>query len=82
MVDTMQTLYISDHPKYHELNPILGRHPKREKVLVYMGAMAVAHACVSCVLSPQYRKWWQYGAIVGEAAVVIHNQSIGIGVTF
>lgn len=83
MADWSQTRYIARHPKeYHEVNPVLGRHPSVGKVNTYFAVTGLANIWVSGALSPKYRKWWQYFCIGFEGGVVAHNASIGIKFDF
>lgn len=83
VVDWGQTLEIARHPQnYYEKNPFFGKHPSVGRVNSYMAAGAVAHAVISYVLPPKYRKWWQYSTIVLSGGCVINNFSLGIGVKF
>ena len=83
VVDWGQTLNIADHPtKHKEYNPILGRHPSRGDVNLYMPLAIIVHGTVSYLLPQKYRKWWQYITIGTEAVTISHNFSLGIGVTF
>ena len=74
-VDMMQTRYIFDSPNYYETNPLI----KERYVNLYFPVMFALHTGVAWVLPPSARKWWQYGWIGAQTAIVIKNKSIGIG---
>ena len=83
VVDWGQTLDIARQPhKYHELNPILGKHPSVGKVNTYMALSAVAHLGISLALPKEYRKWFQYLTIGATGSLVVHNFNIGLKVRF
>ena len=90
--DWSQTQYIQGHPKYRELNPILGAHPSRGRVNNYFLAAGLLHPLISYSIpsiveyfggSPEtaqdVRKWWQLGSAAFEAGVVGRNAHMGIG---
>ena len=59
-VDWLQTRYISTHSiKFHEVNPILGKHPSIGKVNMVMGASLIGHWLISYILPKHYRRIWQ-----------------------
>jgi hypothetical protein len=83
VIDWGQTLEIARHPEdYHEINPIMGKHPSVGNVNVYMGLSSIGHLAVSYVLPPKIRPYWQYLTIVTSGACVINNFNIGLGVKF
>ncbi len=83
VIDWGQTLEIARHPeKYHELNPILGRHPSVGRVNVYMGLSALGHLGMSYILPKKARLYWQYISIGVSAGCVVNNYKIGLGVKF
>jgi len=83
VADWSQTLQIADHPeKWKELNPILGSHPSRGEVSIYMGTSIILHAAIAYILPQPYRTWWQYAWIGIETAAVGQNLSVGIGIGF
>jgi hypothetical protein len=83
LIDMAQTLYISDHPdKYCELNPLLGKHPSKDKVVGYfIGAIAL-HTAISFVLNERERRWFQGGTLFIETGVALRNFSLGIGFSY
>ena len=81
MIDWSQTLYGADHPQqYSEQNPVLGRHPSRSDVNIYMPVGMAAHAGVRCLWPPSWRTYWQWGTIGIEAVTDAHNAAIGVGI--
>lgn len=82
VVDWGQTRYIAKHPEFHETNPLLGEHPSIGQVNNYFVASILAHATVSMILPPDWRKGWQYIWIGIEADTVDRNRHIGIKVSF
>jgi hypothetical protein len=83
IADWNQTLHVADHPeKWKELNPILGEHPSRGEVSIYMGTSIILHAAIAYILPQPYRTWWQYAWIGIETAAVGNNLSVGIGIGY
>lgn len=92
VVDWGQTRYIATHPdEYREINPILGNHPSKREVDIYMACNAILHPIIVGLLprrteifgyefSP--RKIFQASSIMISGGLVAHNFSIGIGVEF
>ena len=90
LVDMSQTLYISSHNEYRELNPVLGEHPSKDKVYAYFLGTIVVHTAVSYLIEKvpgienpkQWRRAWQGSFIVIESGVVSRNLTIGIGFSY
>ena len=83
LVDWGQTLDISAQPsRYHEINPILGKHPSRSTVNIYMASGALLHLGISHVLPQSYRPYWQYVTIGTSGACVVNNFAIGLSIKF
>ena len=83
VVDYGQTMNIARNPdKFKEYNPILGEHPSKSSVRLYMLSAAIIHPVISYYLPPKYRKWWQYISIGIEAGAIGNNIGAGIGISF
>ena len=83
VVDWGQTLEIARNPiDYHEVNPVIGRHPSVGKVNIYMLSSAIIHAGISYVLPDKVRPYWQYFSIGVSGACMARNLNIGLGVRF
>ena len=80
--DWRQTIQIAEHPDYHELNPVIGSHPSRQRVDNYFAFTALAHTAISALAPPPWRERWQYFTIATQAGVVAHNYSVGWRVQF
>jgi hypothetical protein len=83
VIDWGQTRYIAKNPdQFEERNPLLGKHPSvgdvnRHFVLAIGGSLLIGN-----YLSSRHRKIF-FGAITAaEVAVTIHNNSIGLKVSF
>ena len=57
-IDTGTTLGISEDPNKYEMNPIMGRHPNREAIWLYMGLGAILHPLVVNYLPRNYYFEW------------------------
>lgn len=70
---------------YWEINPILGRHPSREAVHVYMAASAVGHLAATHLLlkyCPKAVPFWEMLTISVTGSLVMSNLSVGLRVAF
>ena len=82
-LDYAQTMKIAREPEhYHEMNPILGRHPSEAEVSAYFASAYAIKTAVAVALPPEYRKWWQYALIGFSGACVANNLVIGLGIGF
>jgi hypothetical protein len=83
VIDWGQARSIAKHPaQFEEANPILGKHPSREKVDAYFIGVIGGGYLVADMLSPGYRKLLLGGAVIVEISAVRHNRSIGVGFSF
>jgi hypothetical protein len=79
-IDWTQTNDIARNPdKWHENNPILGKHPSVSEVNLVMGAMAVIQPLVAHLLPTPYRRPWIIGTMIVKVACVANNLAIGLG---
>jgi hypothetical protein len=82
-VDYLQTMRIAREPdKYHERNPILGKHPSELQVSAYFAAAYALTTLTAMALPPPYRGYFQYVVIGVEGAAIANNLSIGLGFGF
>ena len=82
-IDWGQTRYIANHPKrFHEMNPIIGRHPAVSRVDQYFFITAFLHLAISHYLPENYRTAWQGATIFLSGTLVGHNYSVGIKLNF
>jgi hypothetical protein len=77
LMDLMTTLDIKNHPEQHEMNPVLGSHPKNGKVYAWMGSIMVGHAAVAYLLPKPFRGVWQSTFIGMELSAVRNNTICG-----
>ena len=83
VVDIGQTRDIAKNPnRFHEINPILGKHPSVEKVDRYAIVSSLVHFGISYLLPKKQREWWQYVSIGISTRLVSHNYNIGLKVDF
>ena len=83
LADMAQTLEISRNPnKYKELNPILGSHPSKDKVIPFFIAGGLIHYGISKSLPDKYVPAWQEVSLFVETANVGRNYSMGLGIKF
>ena len=74
--------YSTQYPSVYEVNPMLGHYPTQRKIDNYFLASAILHPTLTGFVPLKYRGYWQYGGIVLEAAVIIHNKRIGLKIDF
>ncbi len=83
LADWRQTVTIAEDPgRWHEHNPVLGRHPSRAQVNALFIAGAVLHPVVSYLLPRKWRTAWQASGIGLELLCVGNNAWAGIAVTW
>ena len=83
IIDWGQTRYIAKNPtRFHELNPILGRHPSIGRVNTYFAGAIIGNYLLADWLGPTNRKLYLGGITALETVVVIRNKGIGIKVAF
>lgn len=80
--DWLQTIELTQRMGRPELNPLLGPHPTRGEINRYFAASILLHVAITRALPARFRPAWQYGSIGWELAIVGHNASVGIRVTF
>ncbi|MES0444904.1 MAG: hypothetical protein ABUJ92_00025 [Desulfobacterales bacterium] len=85
LVDWGQTLDIvrereAGYSRY-ERNPLLGKHPSRNRVNTYFALSHIAHYSIS-KWTTKYRAPWQYGTIAASGFVVGHNFYIGLSAAY
>jgi hypothetical protein len=82
-IDGLQTYEIARDPGEHwEKNPVLGEHPDPGTVIAYFVGGAIAHLFISDLLTPKYRKWFQWGTMAVSAYWVQNNLGVGLNVGF
>ena len=83
VLDWGTTLDIAEKPdRYHENNPILGKHPSRGDVNAYMATTLILNWAVAYAMPHPYREMWQYAGIAVEAYCVGNNFHIGLRLAF
>ena len=83
MIDYGQTLDIAKNPdRYHELNPILGRHPSVGRVHTYFVTSQILHPVISYCLPKKYRRAFQMISIGMSSGLAIHNYNVGLRINF
>ena len=83
LTDMAQTLYIADNPdRFYEMNPLLGEHPSKEKVVGYFMGGIIAHTAIAMALPPKLRRIWQCVWIGVESLAIYHNYSVGVKLEF
>lgn len=83
IADWAQTLEIAEHPeRWQENNPLLGKHPSKERVNWSIGAALLTNTVLHRVLPDKYLGKYQIALCVVEGAAVAGNYSIGIRAGF
>ena len=79
VVDYLQTRQIAKQPEtYHEINPVLGKHPSLSTVNTYFAGAAILGYLALDALPSDMRSWALGAGIVLELAVTAHNNTIGL----
>ena len=83
LMDCHQTMRIAGHPEtYTELNPLLGPHPSKNRVLASCATWLVTVNILDYVLDEKWSNILWIGVIGGHGAAVISNWSIGLRFNF
>lgn len=83
VIDWGQTRYIVKHPtEFHELNPLLGEHPRMGKVNTYFAGALLGEWAASEYLDGDKRKFFLTGVLLLEVPTIIRNRRIGIRFSF
>jgi hypothetical protein len=67
---------------FREVNPILGKEPKRATVNTYFSLLIPLHIVGAVLLDEPYRTVWLAGGIVVKTACVGHNYRLGVECSF
>ena len=79
VVDYLQTRQIAKQPEvYHELNPVLGKHPSISTVNTYFAGVAILGYLTLDALPSDMRSWALGAGIVLELTVTADNNTIGL----
>ena len=81
-IDYGQTRYISQHPEYHEMNPLMSSHPSLDEVNQYFLITAILQVAIAYALPHKWRKYWIGTQILVSGGFVLYNSSVGIGIAF
>jgi len=83
-IDWLQTRYIATHPvcgagcEFHEINPVLGRHPSVDSVDIYFAVTTILQPIIANALPKKWRAPWIAAGVMLEFSLAAHNASIGI----
>jgi len=79
IIDWRQTLQIAENPdRFHERNPILGRHPSVRSVNRFMVIGLVTHISISIILPEKERKFWQVVSLTAVGIIATNNFKVGL----
>ena len=84
VVDWGQTRDIANQPDeyYEAYNPILGKHPSKDKVDLWFVSTTITHILITNYLPSKCRPYFQ-GVTIGMAGtLVLINMSIGLKIAF
>lgn len=92
VIDWGYTLNIADRPdKFYEMNPILGKHPSRSDVNLYMTGSMILHPIITYILPKEVtvfdvkipvRTLFQFISITTSSGLIINNINVGLHCTF
>ena len=83
LIDWGQTRYIAKSPhRFHETNPLIGRHPSLGDVNRHFALSMAANLAVASLLPSKFRTPWLLGVSGMQAHFVIHNKKMGIRMAF
>jgi hypothetical protein len=74
-IDASQTHYTGRNPqRLYEENPIMGKHPSKDKINAYFGATGLGHAALSYALPDPWDKIFQMLSIGVEGGQIMDNK--------
>jgi hypothetical protein len=74
IIDGVQTYQKLKHPdRFEETNPILGKHPSKDDLILYNFSCLILHGIVSYCLPKKYRRSWQIITIGMEIHCIEYN---------
>lgn len=83
IADWGQTLDIVENPhRFKEMNGILGSHPTRKKVNIFMASTLIGHWVISKKLASSGRKTFQRISLIMRSMGVARNNYIGLHINF
>lgn len=82
IVDWGQTRYVAKHPEFHEINPLIGKHPSIGRVNNYFAISIPVNIAFSALVPSKYRSLWQTGRMMVQVSVVSYNRGVSIGTDF
>ncbi len=83
VADTLQTRYIAANPqRFHELNPLLGRHPSGPRVLWTMAAIGAGTYYLLDAADPETRLFATQILVTWKIIAVGRNAYIGVRMKF
>lgn len=83
LTDWGQTRYIAKNPdRFHETNPLIGRHPSMGEVNRHFALSMAANLAVASLLPSKWRTNWLMGVSGMQAYFVIRNKRLGIRMAF
>ena len=77
-IDAVQTADIRHHDDINEVGLArlaLGSDPSSSDTYQYFTSVAITHYLISKILPEKWRTWWQGGALVVQAPVIVSNCS-------
>jgi len=73
VADAVMTQRIVQTEGYWERNPILGRHPSTESIVLYFGALLIVHTIAQKHVPEKYRKVWDIGWSAYYSTLAVKN---------
>lgn len=81
--DWGQTRNIARNPqKFHEINPLLGKHPSTGDVDKHFAREEIVGLLTAMGIDPKYRHLYQNSLSILEALLLHNNQKIGLKMDF
>jgi hypothetical protein len=81
-IDYGQTRTVAKDPRWHEENPLMGRHPSTRKVAAHFIAVPVLTYFVLDNISSENRSLALKVILAVEIGFVAHNYSLGVRASF
>ena len=73
VADAVMTQELVRTEGYWERNPIMGRHPSTETIVLYFGALLIVHTIAQKHVPEKYRKVWDIGWTAYYSTLAVKN---------
>lgn len=90
-IDWNQTVQGTSEENFTQINPVLGKHPTRQKVNIWFGLSSLIHIGGTHIAPEHFevfgfdlrpRRTWQCSTITVSSSMSLHNYQVGLRVRY